>query len=86
MIGNHEVGGEDDKENTKQQLMDHYNIPKTGYYSKIFDNGNVLFVAKNFTGLEEKKGNDEIKKALDSDQYYFVKDASEKSEATHKNK
>lgn len=56
-IGNHDIDTGDGNEETKKQLMIHYNIPQAGYYSKTFDhNGSkILVVAMNFTGLEKKK-------------------------------
>ena len=53
-IGNHDIDSRDGNEVTKKEIMDHYQIPSAGYYSKSFDNGKILVVAMNFTGLEEK--------------------------------
>ena len=54
--------------------MDHYQIPSAGYYSKTFDNGKILVVAMNFTGLElENGGNSAAKNILNNEQYAFVK-------------
>ena len=62
--------------------MDHYNIPLTGYYSKTFDNGKILVIGLNFTGLEQK--DNVAKNVLENDQYTFVKKTLENSNATFK--
>ena len=58
VIGNHDTDSRDGSEVTKKELMDHYRIPSAGYYSKTFDNGKILVVAMNFTGLELENGGD----------------------------
>ena len=81
-IGNHDIDSSDGNKVTKKELMDHYKIPLTGYYSKTFDNGKILVVGMNFTGLEEK---DKVaKNILENDQYAFVKKTLENSNATFK--
>ena len=82
VIGNHDIDTKDGNKVTKKQLMDHYKIPLTGYYSKTFDNGKILVIGMNFTGLEEK---DKVSKnVLENDQYAFVKKTLENSNATFK--
>ncbi len=87
-IGNHDIGSGDGNEETKKQLMLHYNIPKEGYYSKIFDkNGSkILVVAMNFTGLEEEdnQNSNSEKNNLENEQFSFVKNELEKSAAAYK--
>jgi len=78
VIGNHDI----DNKVTKKQLMDHYKIPLTGYYSKTFDNGKILVIGMNFTGLEQK--DNVAKNVLENDQYAFVKKTLENSNATFK--
>jgi predicted phosphodiesterase len=71
VIGNHDIDRKDGNKVTKKELMDHYKIPLTGYYSKTFDNGKILVIGMNFTDLEEK---DRVSKnVLENDQYAFVK-------------
>lgn len=81
VIGNHDIDEDSGDKNTKKLLIDHYLIPTTGYYSKTFDNGKILFVAMNFTGLEEE--NKDIK-SLENEQYDFVKDKLQNSNITFK--
>jgi predicted phosphodiesterase len=82
VIGNHDIDNKDGNKVTKKQLIDHYKIPLTGYYSKTFDNGKILVIGMNFTGLEEK---DKVSKnVLENDQYAFVKKTLENSNATFK--
>jgi Icc protein len=82
VIGNHDIDSNDGNKVTKKELMDHYKIPLTGYYSKTFDNGKILVIGMNFTGLEEK---DKVaKNILENDQYAFVKKTLENSNATYK--
>ena len=84
-IGNHDIDSRDGNEVTKKELMDHYRIPSAGYYSKTFDNGKVLVVAMNFTGLElENSGDSAAKNILNNEQYAFVKKTLETSNATFK--
>ncbi len=71
VIGNHDINSKGGNKVTKKELMDHYNIPLTGYYSKTYDNGKILIIGMNFTGLEEK--DIETKNILENDQYAFVK-------------
>jgi predicted phosphodiesterase len=77
VIGNHDV----DKV-TKNELMDHYQIPSAGYYSKTFDNGKILVIAMNFTGSEYQPHG--AKSILENEQYAFVKKTLESSNATLK--
>jgi predicted MPP superfamily phosphohydrolase len=82
VIGNHDIDSGHGNKVTKKELMDHYKIPLTGYYNKTFDNGKILIVGMNFTDLEE---NDNIaKNILKNDQYAFVKETLENSNATFK--
>ena len=81
-IGNHDIDSSDGNKVTKKELMDHYKIPLTGYYSKTFDNGKILVIGMNFTGLEQK--DDVSKNILENDQYAFVKKTLENSNATFK--
>jgi tartrate-resistant acid phosphatase type 5 len=82
VIGNHDIDSRDGNKVTKKELMDHYQIPSAGYYSKTFDNGKILVVAMNFTGLEyEPHG---AKSILENEQYAFVKKTLESSNATLK--
>jgi predicted phosphodiesterase len=85
-IGNHDVNSGDGNEETKKQLMFSYNIPKEGYYSKTFDhNGSkILVVAMNFTGLEEKEESKNSKNVLENEQYNFIKNELENSNAKYK--
>ena len=81
-IGNHDIDSSDGNTVTKKELMDHYKIHLTGYYSKTFDNGKILVIGMNFTGLEQK---DNVSKTiLENDQYAFVKKTLENSSATFK--
>ena len=82
VIGNHDIDSRDGNEVTKKEMMDHYQIPSAGYYSKSFDNGKILVIAMNFTGLEEK--NSVPKTILENEQYAFVKKTLENSNATYK--
>ena len=82
VIGNHDIDSNDGNKVTRKELMDHYKIHLTGYYSKTFDNGKILVIGMNFTGLEEK---DKVaKNILENDQYTFVKKTLENSNATYK--
>jgi DNA repair exonuclease SbcCD nuclease subunit len=81
-IGNHDIGSSDGNKVTKNELMDHYKIPLTGYYSKTFDNDKILVIGMNFTGLEQK--DNVAKTTLENDQYAFVKKTLENSNATFK--
>ena len=81
-IGNHDIGSGDGNKVTRKELMDHYKIPLTGYYSKTFDNGKILVIGMNFTGLEQK--DNVAKNILENDQYAFVKKTLENSNATFK--
>jgi predicted MPP superfamily phosphohydrolase len=81
-IGNHDIDSSDGNIVTKKEVMDHYKIPLTGYYSKIFDNGRILVIGMNFTGLEQKDNID--KNILGNDQYAFVKKTLENYNATFK--
>ena len=85
-IGNHDIDNGDGNEKSKKQLMIHYNIPKAGYYSKTFDNYGIkiLVVAMNFTGLEEQQEKNEQKTSLENEQYNFVQNELENSNATYK--
>jgi hypothetical protein len=86
-IGNHDIGSGDGNEETKKQLMLHYNILKEGYYSKTFDhNGSkILVVAMNFTGLEKENQNSNSEKNnLENEQFNFVKNELENSDAVYK--
>ena len=82
VIGNHDIDSKDGNKVTKKELMDHYKIPLTGYYSKTFDNGKILVIGMNFTGLEQK--DNVAKNVLENDQYAFVKKTLENSNATFK--
>ncbi|CAN5798867.1 hypothetical protein BH23THE1_BH23THE1_29840 [soil metagenome] len=87
-IGNHDIGSGDGNEETKKQLMLHYSIPKEGYYSRIFDHNKskILVVAMNFTGLEKEKNqnnNSDINN-LENEQFNFVKNELENSDAIYK--
>jgi tartrate-resistant acid phosphatase type 5 len=82
VIGNHDIDSGDGNKVTKKELMDHYQIPSAGYYSKTFDNGNILVIAMNFTGLEGRS--DGAKSILENEQYAFVKKTLENSNATYK--
>lgn len=85
-IGNHDIDSGNGNDDTKKQLIVHYNIPDTGYYSKKFDyHGNkILVVIMNFTGLEELSQRNEEKSSLGNEQYNFVKNELETSNATYK--
>lgn len=87
-IGNHDIGSGDGNEETKKQLMLHYNIPKEGYYSRIFDHNKskILVVAMNFTGLEKEKNqnNSSDINNLENEQFNFVKNELENSDAVYK--
>ena len=68
--------------------MLHYKIPKEGYYSRTFehDGSKILVVAMNFTGLEKEKyqnSNKDINN-LENEQFNFVKNELENSEAVYK--
>ncbi|HEX5519749.1 MAG TPA: metallophosphoesterase, partial [Candidatus Nitrosocosmicus sp.] len=82
VIGNHDIDSSDGNTVTKKELMDHYKIPSTGYYSKTFDDGRILVIGLNFTGLEQK--DNVAKNKLENDQYAFVKKTLENSNATFK--
>lgn len=87
-IGNHDIGSGDGNEETKKQLMLHYSIPNEGYYSRIFDHNKskILVVAMNFTGLEKEKNqnnNSDINN-LENEQFNFVKNELENSDAVYK--
>ena len=85
VIGNHDIDRDDVNKGTKKELTDHYQIPSAGYYSKTFDNGKILVVAMNFTGLElENRGDSAAKNILNNEQYAFVKKTLETSNATFK--
>ncbi|MGN6822608.1 MAG: hypothetical protein ACTHJ7_07545, partial [Candidatus Nitrosocosmicus sp.] len=81
-IGNLDIDSSGGNAVTKKELTDHYKIPSTGYYSKTFDDGRILVIGMNFTGLEQK--NDVSKNKLENDQYTFVKETLENSNATFK--
>ena len=85
-IGNHDINNGDGNKETKKELMIHYNIPTTGYYSKTFDDdgSKILIVAMNFTGLEEQQERNKEKNSLEIEQYNFVKNQLENSNATYK--
>ncbi len=85
-IGNHDIDNGDGNKETKKELMIHYNIPATGYYSKTFDHdgSKILVVAMNFTGLEEQQEGNKEKNSLEIEQYNFVKNQLENSNATYK--
>jgi predicted phosphodiesterase len=85
-IGNHDIDNGDGNKETKKELMIHYNIPTTGYYSKTFDHdgSKILVVAMNFTGLEEQQERNKEKNYLEIEQYNFVKNQLENSNATYK--
>ncbi len=85
-IGNHDIDNGDGNKETKKELMIHYNIPTTGYYSKTFDDdgSKILVVAMNFTGLEEQQERNKEKNSLEIEQYNFVKNQLENSNATYK--
>jgi predicted phosphodiesterase len=82
VIGNHDTDSMYVNEAAKKDLMDHYQIPLSGYYSETLDNGRILVIAMNFTELERE--NSAAKDTLDNDQYAFVKQTLENSNATHK--
>lgn len=85
-IGNHDVDNGDGNEQTKKQLITHYGIPREGYYSNTFDHDGtkILVVGMNFTGLEEQQQKDGKNTSLDHEQYNFVKNQLENSNATYK--
>jgi predicted phosphodiesterase len=85
-IGNHDINSGDGNEETKNELMIHYNIPSTGFYSKTInqDGIKILVVAMNFTGLEEQQKRNEQKTSLEKEQYDFVKSVLENSDAKYK--
>jgi len=85
-IGNHDINNGDGNEETKKQLMIHYNLPQSGYYSKTFDNygSKILVISMNFTGLEELQERNEQKTALENEQFNFVKKELENSNAVYK--
>jgi len=85
-IGNHDIDSGDGNEETKKQLMIHYNIPQVGYYSKTFDHdgSKILVVAMNFTRLEEQQERNGEKNVLENEQYNFVKNELENSNAKFK--
>lgn len=86
-IGNHDIGDNDGNSETKKQLMLHYKIPEEGYYSRTFHHmdSKILVVAMNFTGLEEKnQNNNREMNSLENDQFKFVKNELENSDATYK--
>lgn len=83
-VGNHDIyyegniaNGENEK--AKRQLAEKYNIPSSGYYSASFDNGNILVVVMNYTGMEV--GKEKRLLLQDSPQYKFVKETLENSTA-----
>ena len=78
-IGNHDIDNLDGNEKTKKQLIEEYHFTSSGYYSASFDNGNVLVVVMNYTGLEIGKEKDLL--LQDSPQYKFVKQSLENSTA-----
>ena len=86
-IGNHDIDTGDGNGKTKKQLLIHYNIPRVGYYSKTFDHDGdkILVVAMNFTGLEEQHEGNNAKNVLENEQFNFVKNQLENSDAKYKN-
>jgi predicted phosphodiesterase len=83
-VGNHDIyyegtiaNGENEK--AKRQLVEKYNIPSSGYYSASFDNGDILVVVMNYTGMEV--GKEKRLLLQDSPQYKFVKETLENSTA-----
>jgi len=78
-IGNHDIDSHDGNEKTKRQLIEKYHVPSSGYYSASFDNGNILIVVMNYTGIEEGKEKELL--LQDSPQYKFVKQSLENSAA-----
>ena len=85
-IGNHDIDTGDGNGETKKQLLIHYNIPRVGYYSKTFDHDGdkILVVAMNFTGLEEQHEGNNAKNVLENEQFNFVKNQLENSDAKYK--
>ena len=80
-LGNHDIGQRYVSEKTKKMLIAHYNIPTEGYYSEALDNGKILVIVMNYTGLRE---NYEDYVLEGSDQYDFVKKTLEESNAKYK--
>jgi Calcineurin-like phosphoesterase len=78
-IENHDINSHDGNEKTKRQLVEKYHVPSSGYYSASFDNGNILVVVMNYTGLESGKEKELL--LQDSPQYKFVKQSLENSAA-----
>lgn len=78
-IGNHDINSHDGNEKTKRQLIEKYHVPSSGYYSTSFDNGNILIVVMNYTGIESGKEKELL--LQDSPQYKFVKESLENSAA-----
>jgi hypothetical protein len=62
-------------------LIAHYNIPTEGYYSQTLNNGKILVIVMNYTGLTENHRNYLLE---GSDQFDFVKKTLELSNATYK--
>jgi len=85
-IGNHDIGNGDGNQLTKNQIMTHYNIPKEGYYSRTFnfDGNQILVVSLNYTGFEQNPRYAEDKSILENQQYNFVKNTLENSNAKYK--
>lgn len=80
-LGNHDIGQRYVNETTKKTLLAHFDIPAKGYYSQIFDNGKILVLVMNYTGLTDKYRDYVLE---GSDQYDFVKRTLEESNATYK--
>jgi predicted MPP superfamily phosphohydrolase len=80
-LGNHDIGQKYVTETTKRMLVAHFDIPVKGYYSQIFDQGRILVLVMNYTGLIDKYRDYVLE---GSDQYDFVKKTLEESNATYK--
>ena len=78
-IGNHDINSHDGNEKTRKQLIEKYHVPSSGYYKISFDNGNIIVVVMNYTGLESGKEKELL--LQDSAQYKFVKESLENSTA-----
>jgi predicted phosphodiesterase len=80
-LGNHDIGQRYVNETTKKMFIAHYNIPTEGYYSETLDNGKILVIVMNYTGLRENYRDYVLE---GSEQYNFVKKTLQESNAKYK--